>query len=221
MLIIFDLDDTLIDTSGSVTPVQLTRAIEMLVGQGVIFPDQQEAVDVLLRLNQTAPSARHALAEFFEISGIDDSLMPLAHDLVYYNIPDNIVVEAHHRAVEILQSLSEIHKLALVTVGREDLQLLKLKKAGIDSDIFSKIVVTPVKNKKTHYQSIVDEFDVDPSEVLVCGDRIAIDLSPAKELGCRTVQMLAGRGIHCRGDKSHVDYVISNLSEIIKILSEV
>ena len=221
MLIIFDLDDTLIDTSGSITPFQLQRAFEELVCQGVLFSDQQAALDTLLRLNQTAPSARHALDEFFEISEIDRSLLPLSHDIVYHDIPLTVSIHAHDQAIEILEALSEMHKLALVTIGQEHLQLLKLKKAGIHSDIFSKIVVTPVKNKKKYYQMIVEELDVDPCDVLVCGDRIATDLTPAKELGYKTVQMLSGRGVHCKGDRNDVDYVISHLSEIMKILSEI
>jgi len=221
LLIIFDLDDTLIDTSGGITPQQLKNALVKLNQVGLHLGDLKEAENVLLRLNETASSARHAILEFFEINQLDPSYFDMACREVYDQISPDVTVEPHDSALEILSVLSETHKLALVTVGKEHLQLMKLKKAGIHSSFFSKIVVTQEKNKKIHYKTIVDELDFDPTDVLVCGDRIAVDLSPAKELGFKTVQMLSGRGLHCKGNKGDVDFMISHLSELIKILPQV
>ena len=221
MLIIFDLDDTLIDTSGCITPVQLTNAFEKLASFGVVFSDFDKSLQSLLRLNETAPSARHAVEEFFEINGIDTQFLDAILKSVYEEFPSSLQVDPHDMAIDILDALGESHKLALVTVGKEDLQLLKLKKAGIDSDVFSKIIVTQEKNKKIHYRSIVEGLEMDSAEVIVCGDRIAIDLAPAKELGFITVHMRSGRGLHCKGDKNDVDFTISHLSEILRILPQV
>lgn len=221
MLIIFDLDDTLIDTSGCITPVQLKTALDQLVAAGVNFPSSEKALELLLRLNETAPSAKHALEEFFEINGLDELFLPLAIKAVYDDIPSSLSVEPQDMALDILTILSETHKLAIVTVGKEDLQLLKLKKAGIHSELFSKIIVTQERNKKNHYRSLQAELDMDPAEVIVCGDRIAIDLTPAKELGFKTVHMRCGRGVHSKGNKSDVDFTISHLSEITEILPQV
>jgi len=115
--------------------------------------------------------------------------------------------------------LSVFHQLALVTVGIYDRQLLKLKKAGIDTALFSKIIVTEERNKKTHYQTIIDELAISPSEVVVCGDRIPIDLTPAKELGLKTIHMRWGRGLNSYGNKGDVDYAISRLIELKEILN--
>ena len=221
MLIIFDLDDTLIDTSGCITPIQLTSALQKLISYGVVFPSFDKSVESLLRLNQTAPSARHAVEEFFEISGIDAKFLDMALQSVYEEFSPSLQVDAHDMALDILVALGETHKLALVTIGKEDLQLLKLKKAGIHSEIFSKIIITQERNKKVHYNSIVEELEMDSSEVIVCGDRISVDLTPAKELGFKTVHMRSGRGLHCKGDKNDVDFTISHLSEILQILPQV
>jgi FMN phosphatase YigB (HAD superfamily) len=98
---------------------------------------------------------------------------------------------------------------------------MKMKKAGIDSSIFSKILFSAARNKKIHYQGLLDEFGVSPSEVVVCGDRIATDLVPAKELGCRTVHMRWGRGIPSFAlspSKGDVDFSIGKLGELKEIL---
>ncbi len=221
MLIIFDLDDTLIDTSGSITPYQLQNAVKGLIDAGVVFQSEEEAMEFLLRLNKVAPSAKSAIEEFFEINDLDHALLPIALSAVYEDFSDQLAVEVNEMAHEVLQLLSEVHKLALVTVGKTEHQMFKLKKAGIDSTIFSKIVVTQQKNKKIHYHSIVSELDVDSTEVVVCGDRIPIDLTPAKELGYKTIHMRSGRGVYCKGNRSDVDFTISRLSEIPLILPKI
>jgi FMN phosphatase YigB (HAD superfamily) len=106
-----------------------------------------------------------------------------------------------------------------VTIGKLALQMDKLKKAGIDSRIFSKIAVTEEKNKKPHYQMIMDDLGYHSTEVLVCGDRVSLDLAPARELGLKTVKIQWGRGLSSSGYKGEVDYCISELKELKSIVN--
>ena len=94
-----------------------------------------------------------------------------------------------------------------------------MKKAGIDSTIFSKLVVSEERNKKPHYQAIAEELGFERGEAIVCGDRIAVDLSPARELGYKTVHMRWGRGLNGAGPRSDVDYTITELVEIKEIIA--
>ena len=59
-----------------------------------------------------------------------------------------------------------------------------------------------------------------PKNSLVCGDRICFDLTPAKELGFKTVQIVKGRGVGNTGLKNDVDYTILHLSELNNILGK-
>ncbi|HCX38755.1 MAG TPA: hypothetical protein DHS36_00570 [Candidatus Veblenbacteria bacterium] len=43
------------------------------------------------------------------------------------------------------------------------------------------------KNKEEVYQSIINETEIDPSQVCVVGDNYDIDLRPAKKLGMKTI----------------------------------
>jgi putative hydrolase of the HAD superfamily len=221
LLIIFDLDDTLIDTSGCITPIKLEQALCKMKEAGLRMGNFQEALETLRRLDSTAPSARCALEEFIEINGIDRSFLSIGIEEVYNSLPEDIPVFPLEDAVDLLSELYEIHKLALVTVGRREQQLFKLKKAGIDSSFFSKIVISEDRNKKEHYQMLMREFDVFPREVVVCGDRVPVDLAPAKQLGCTTIHMKWGRGVHSKGKKDEVDFSISRLAEIRSILSNI
>jgi FMN phosphatase YigB (HAD superfamily) len=72
--------------------------------------------------------------------------------------------------------------------------------------------------KKIEYQKILEEFDVSSSSVFVCGDRIGLDLQPAKELGCITIFMRNGRGLQVSLPDKNVDHVIHELNELKKII---
>ena len=219
MLIIFDLDDTLIDTSGCITHFKLEDALHAMVSEGLAISDFPEALDLLRRLDRASDSARSAVAEFVEILDADKRFFEIGVTEIYENISSELPIFPLEGAVELLTDLKQQHQLALVTVGKEPLQMDKLKKAGIDSRIFSKIAVTEERNKKVHYQTIVDELDTLAAEVLVCGDRIPVDLIPARELGFKTVQMLWGRGLNSSGYKGDVDYCISELKELKNIVN--
>jgi putative hydrolase of the HAD superfamily len=189
-----------------------------MVGAGLVLPDFSEALDLLRRLDSVAESAGSALAEFVEILGADKRLFEVGVKEIYENLPLDLPVFPLEGALQLLCSLGQHHKLALVTIGKHSQQMEKLKKAGIDSRVFSKIAITEEKNKKPQYQIIVDELGHSPAEVLVCGDRISLDLIPARELGFKTVQVQWGRGLNpgkCRRD---VDYSISKISELKDIV---
>ena len=214
MLIIFDLDDTLIDTSGCITYFRLEDALQAMVSHGLIVADFSEALALLRRLNSTADCARSAIAEFVEILGVDKNFYELAIKEIHKDLPPDWPIFPLEGALDLLADLGSQHQLALVTIGRHPFQMEKMKKAGIDSRIFSKIVVTEEKNKKPHYQMIVEELGYCPTEVLVCGDRIPLDLAPARELGFKTVKVQWGRGLNSSPHRGEVDYCIFRLKEL-------
>jgi FMN phosphatase YigB (HAD superfamily) len=220
LLIIFDLDDTLIDTSGCITYHKLEDALHVMVKEGMSVSNFSHALELLRRLDSTAESARSALAEFIEIIGADQRFFEMGVKEIYEPQILELPIFPLEGAIEILNELGQQHQLALVTVGNSFLQMDKLKKAGIDSRIFSKIAVIEERNKKPHYQMIVEELSYASNEVIVCGDKIAIDLIPARELGFKTVHMQWGRGLNYSGYKGDADYCISELKEIKSIVDD-
>jgi putative hydrolase of the HAD superfamily len=219
LLIIFDLDDTLVDTSGCITPYKLEEALKKFVQEGLNLPNFSESLNLLKRLDLAADSAKRALEEFLEIHQADSTLLSIGLKEVYESGAQDLPLNPLEGALDVLHELSCSHRLALVTIGKTDQQLSKLKKAGIDSGIFSKIIVSETGGKKTHYQAIADELGYSSAEIIVCGDRIPIDLVPARELGYKTVQMRWGRGLSSQGSASDVDYQVSSLKELKEIIA--
>ncbi len=213
MLIIFDLDDTLVDTSGCVTYYKLGDALEAMVKEGLELSDFNQGLELFRRLNETASSAKEALAEFIELVGAEPLFFEIGMKTIYESDLSDLPLFPLEGAIEVLSLLRNYHRLALVTVGSASIQMQKLKKAGIDSSVFSKILITQDLDKKPLYQQILDEFGTPSKEVLVCGDRISRDLTPARQLGFKTVLMKWGRGLNAKLPSRDVDYSISSLND--------
>ncbi len=219
MLIIFDLDDTLIDTSGSILPFKIKMIIEELLDSGVSI-DKNKALNELRVLNAYSSSLQEAFSEFLEINSISLKYLEPILEKTLTNLDDLFAIDLVPNTKEILTELVRKHTLAIVTYGKKQFQLEKLKKAGVDTSVFSRIIVSESKDKMPHYQALLSELDVPASEVLVCGDRIHRDLSPAKELGFKTVHLKWGRGLGEEAVDSAVDFSIANLSEIKVIVNQ-
>ncbi|MDX8431382.1 MAG: HAD family hydrolase [Candidatus Algichlamydia australiensis] len=201
MLIVFDLDDTLIDTSGSVLPLLLQKVTEGLA------PKSQKQLE---RMNGSAKSSKESINEFFEISDLKKQSLknPSLHQ-----------IKTLDGVREVLRTLSLEHELALVTIGEESFQREKIKQAGIDLHLFSDVVVC--KDKYLVYGKLIQKYSCNPSQVVVIGDRIDRDLTPAKLLGCKTIHIKWGRGVNFSDRRGHVDFAVSNLKQILDILPNI
>ncbi len=218
MLIIFDLDDTLIDTTGSITPHQLEKALHKMVEAGLKVGHFEEALITLKRMDLASESAGQTLKEFLELVDGDPAFLKMGEEIVYGEIPEDLAVFPLEYAATVLDSLKETHELALVSMGKPHQQLLKMKSAGLDSTIFSKIVISEQEDKKPAYQAVIEELNMRPEKTVVCGDRVKRDLTPAKELGCKTIQMQWGRGLSTTKNSADVDFTIRKLSQIQEII---
>lgn len=221
MLIIFDLDDTLIDTSGCITPVKLKDALERMREAGLSCGEMHEAESEIKRIDKTKLSSEETLKEFLAALGAESHFLQIGLKEFQEDLKIDMPVHTVDGAIEILDDFKNSHTLALVTIGKQETQLAKLKKAGIDLSLFSRIAVLEERNKKFHYQKIANELGFLASEVIVCGDRIHIDLTPAKELGFKTVHIKRGRGLNSLFPQSDVDFTISQLSEMKDIIKNV
>ena len=63
-MIIFDLDDTLIDTSGSVTPFKMKECLKKLIAVGLPIPDFAESYSKLLAINAISLKSTDAIKTF-------------------------------------------------------------------------------------------------------------------------------------------------------------
>lgn len=211
MLVIFDLDDTLIETSKCLTPYYLKLAFSEMQQAGFEGDFKQ-----LLSINKRALSAKNALYEFCS----EKKILERGLEALSSPLPDEIFLEIVPGALEVLEELQKNHTLALVTRGRADFQWKKLKKAGIQPGQFSKLVASDGPSKKLSYQTVLNELKVDPKDTIVCGDRVSVDLSPAKELNLFTVHFRNGRGLFQNEPNADVDFSIDRLNQLHEVFEK-
>lgn len=225
MLIIFDLDDTLIDTTGSIAPGLLRNALRAMGEEGLALADFGSAYKQLLHLNRHHLSTKSALQEFLEIYEAPPSCFSIGMREIYEQPLFDLSIAPLEGAAELLLELAELHQLVLVTNGVEDIQREKIRRANLPIQVFSYLHFCQKgegfdSGKKFFYAAVQKESKISPDQTLVCGDRITIDLSPAKELGYKTVQIKWGRGLGNTGLKKDVDYTILHLRELKLVLEQ-
>ncbi|MBN2479516.1 MAG: HAD family hydrolase [Parachlamydiales bacterium] len=214
MLIIFDLDDTLIDTYKCIVPTMLKQALLEAIKKGYQIKNFEKEYEKLLKIDRNSKSSKDTFEKFFKN---DSKFLDIVNKAYISLYPNDIKIFTLKGVKKILKELSENHKLAIVTKGNKKFQLFKIKKAGIDSSLFSKIEVTQKENKGIFYKKIIDELGYKAEDCFVCADKIKVDLKPAKELGITTIHMKWGRSRKEKKDEN-VDFQIKNFEEIKQVL---
>ena len=217
-MIIFDLDDTLIDTSGSIVPNVLKHALKEMEKVGLVMADFNRSYHLLVRLNTYHLHLQDAMEEFLEMHRAPMKCLDVGLQAVYDTPVFTAPIRPIEGAVQVLQELSLSHLLVMVTHGKKSIQMEKMNKAGIKAQWFNQLYFCTDRDKKTIYQKISWKMGICPLNGLVCGDRIYFDLTPAKELGYKTVQIRWGRGLGNTGFKKDVDYTILHLRELTALL---
>jgi putative hydrolase of the HAD superfamily len=130
-LIVFDLDDTLLDTTTLLIPIARTQAFED-------------------RIRQPLPLMAGAL--------------------------------------ENLKYLKDRYILTLLTQGRIDAQMQKVKSLGIGSYFKEQFFADPTqsKPKSLFFARILSDFEIHPSQALSIGNRRTTDIREAKKVGYKT-----------------------------------
>lgn len=214
-MIIFDLDDTLLDTSGSVTPFKMRECLKRLVEDGATVSCFEEAYADLMTLNSVSARAKDALLQFASKTGCRNPSRALSE--LTAPLPAGFTVPTTPNAKEILYYFRSKYFLAIVTGGHPPFQREKMEKAGLELSIFSKIAIPEDSVKKPYYEDLAKEFSIKPDQIWVCGDRIEMDLMPAHELGCKTIHMKWGRGKMAK-KADWIGHTITSLSELKGII---
>jgi FMN phosphatase YigB (HAD superfamily) len=212
MLLIFDLDDTLIPTSKELTPIRLKRALKSMIDNG-LKSDFEKGFERLNKINSEVLRSKIAIEKFsFEVAGSND-FARFGVEMLESPL-DDIQVEELKDLNLFLSSLRENYKLAIVTGGNQEVQREKITLYGIDVSLFEEVIVAEWGQKEAAYQSLSQKHGA----FLVVGDRIEYDLSAAKKLGGITVHIRQGRGELEPEEHPNVDFKIKTINELKEVL---
>lgn len=218
---IFDLDDTLLDTSGLLVPEAIRRACEFLVTQK-IFTSVEEGLN---RWTESRTGAYGANLFYEIIPLIDDLRRKQLAEQAYRifrspPIPKNLELRLEGR--QLLELAAMQFPIFLVTQGDIDVQMRKVEELRIISYFKHVYYIDPFanENKLKAFNAILSQWQFDPKRVLSIGNRLDNEIEFSKSLGMKTCYVRHGEHAH---DQPRLalqipDYDIVELSELRKIL---
>ena len=203
--IIFDFDDTLVDEAHWIRS-RWEKAIDFaekelgIVGFGEQFwkvfdekgPGYQQHVnDALSNLNQIGEKVKPIVNNFLS-QKIEEKLLP--------------------KVKACLDSLKGRFKLGIVTNGREEIQLKRIRNAGISSYFDAIVCAFDIPKPEFHpYRECLDKLGVVPEEAVYVSHDLIADLKGARDLGMSTVLLdMTGKSKEKDADlkiKSYVDLI--------------
>ena len=228
--IIFDLDDTLIDTSHVYWDAR--NAFTNLFNHQDV--PESEVIDIFekideekMRIYGLSPERYgHTMREAFKYISRSHKINPsiqsesLIEELalrVPTTIPDLI-----DGALELLQWASERYTLSLLTRGIPEFQLKKIKTLKIDK--YFKTIQVVEKKGVPEFQNFLQEIKAQPSDCWVIGDSIKSDINPAIDLGIDPILYLYTHHTYFWRQEygalaEGAFYLAKSLSEVKSILS--
>jgi len=191
--IIFDLDDTLYDCTGSLLEASRKRAAKAMVDAGLPCTEEEAY------LMQKELSEKHGpyCPVFNEIS----IKYNMGHELVRsalkaYNSNEVNDIQLFPDVVPTLKKLAqEGYKLILMSTGIYERQHKKIELLDL-KPYFDEIIINDQEVgllMEDCFEAIIRKYSLSPQNVVVVGDRVRGELRIAKSKGMVTVQMLHGR----------------------------
>jgi FMN phosphatase YigB (HAD superfamily) len=172
-LVVFDLDDTLIDTRNVLLPLALRRVSDATgIPVARLDPRGKRIDEVLAGVPGVTPGQREAAAA------------------AWYR-PDVPPLTPFPGAREVLESLRGRVRLVLLTRGSPARQKRKIEQCGL-GPLFDEIVVRAIEepgSKRDDLECLLARHSIGPSRCGVIGDDDRDELKHARDLGCVAIKV--------------------------------
>lgn len=198
--IIFDLDDTIVDTFTSlITPLEMKAATEM-VAAGMCKSDPERVVALILQLRKDDPERIEEilLREFPMAAG---NALAVRRAVFANATPDKLTIDPQVK--HMIQGLSSRFDLYLVTTGPPEFQRKKVEQLRI-GELFRDVVVLASDSEETK-ESWLESLirgrcqhkyypGYYPKSVIVIGNRLDNEIQAGNKLGMTTIWVKSGEG---------------------------
>ncbi|MDP7111850.1 MAG: HAD family hydrolase [Myxococcota bacterium] len=220
--VVFDLDDTLIDTTGQLlAPAHADAAAAMITAglPGTIEDVARKRMDVARA--HPGESVDLLVARLFGCT--DQAIVVAGHKAFYERRVGRL--EAFEDAEPVLRVLlEEGRRLFLLTTGHPPTQRKKVELAGLGA-WFERMVFVDINtsNKETALAELLADGGLEPSAVVVVGDRIDREIAAARKLGCWAVRVDHGEGRHASPDnpRQQPHYTIPGVQAVPAVLEDI
>lgn len=224
--IIFDLDDTLFDTLGTLVLPAAREACQVMVDRGLACTVQQ-CLDLREQLRKEGFRGNFfdkAVTHFGLASFSGPESVNRVGERAFLQRQIKEKISLFPETMESLKELQKIYRLFLITIGDPQTQAEKVKLLGL-RPLFEKIYYVDGikdKSKKAAFADILEVVGGTASEFLSVGNRIDTDVRFAKELGMLGILYEHGEYLYLKPESRHEkpDAVIKNLAELVAWLRQ-
>ena len=182
--IAFDLDDTLIDTSGILAPKACAEAFQILIQAGLTKTAAEcEAIRVEMIKKVSHKDVFKHLVENYGNQETQKALDTATEAFYHPKIPQQLpLLEG---ALDNIKILSKKYSLYVVTAGLFDAQQAKVTALGIRDYFKEIIIVNSLKNERKYhaFQRIIEKEKVASQELLCIGNSLSSEIKDARLLG--------------------------------------
>jgi len=135
-----------------------------------------------------------------------------------YNPEEDRLIEGSEKLLRVLKRLG--FKLCLLSKRTRENRREQIFQLGLDR-YFDKILIIKGDKKEKHFQECLSSMCLSSPEVVVIGDRVESEILIANRLGMLTIWFQRGKfaNVLPKNKFQKPDYVITNLEEIIGIIS--
>jgi FMN phosphatase YigB (HAD superfamily) len=218
--IVFDLDDTLLDTfSQLIVPLE-RRAAEAMIASGAPVETGEALADLLLELRRSHPFDLEGELRR-RIPGLSERALA-ARDAVLAGVSAEGLVP-QPGTVALLKELGSRYRLFLLTVGDPRLQNAKIERLGI-RDLCHQVIVLDERvspAKTAALEKLILSEGLSPDALLVVGNRLDGEIRTGNLLRTRTVWIQAGEGsgMQPARETGRPDVSIHSVEEIPQVLA--
>lgn len=223
-VLIFDLDDTICDTTKTITPHALKEAAEAMIRNGLNC-NVGQALKLRHKLLKENPRTNW-FKELINVYGFSQQinakeLKEIGYD-AFYKRDVKEEIKAQHGAIELLNDCKKKFDLFLVTAGNQETQLQKINKLKISNYfIESYFADKKLNNNKTEcFNNILKNHDYKANECLVIGNRIDTEIKDANALGMYSclIQYGSYKNLSCELALEVPNFIIQKFEQLYPIL---
>lgn len=192
--IIFDLDDTLFNTSKQTVPFAIKESCEIMIKMG-LNTDVKSCVEYRKNLSQDLqkPHPYKALVHNFGLKpDCNKKQVIQSGEDAFYKRKIKEDIDTFPYVRETLSYLSQKYYLFLVSAGHQDTQSQKVQKLKISSFFLEKIYVPYNKplEKQRAFRNLLEKTRSAPHQFLCVGNSLDKEIKEANALGMITCHVL-------------------------------
>ena len=211
-LIVFDLDNTLIDRQRAFTEMMKNR-IELTLPENKKHLKEQAIQDILMWDDNGTVSRSVSFKKYCEKYEV--TCMTSEELSTYWTTISGSVVYLFDDVVEVISYLKEKYRLAILTNGSPISQRRKLESTGI-LDMFELSVVSGEvgidKPDPRIFDVMCEKLNVEPAECLYIGDNYVNDVLGARNAGWNAIYL---NRLHLDSEESQMVDSLKKLKEIL------